>query len=482
MTETNKDQIRAKHHLGKVYIISFFVFWLIALLIKVIAGNHFMFRDSRGNIYSPIAETGTAEVNSETVIEAVFSAKIHKIDNISIQLGTYHRPCAGILHIEIVRNDNNSVIRSTDINATDFTDGEWVVFENIDEDLYDIPLRLKMYSDSPVGMALTPLVSKSFTEGINFTVNGEEVNESLCISITGRDVIWLGKNYWKIVGIVGGAVAVIFLISWLIYYKIERGILAGIILSINKYGFLIRQLVARDFKTKYKRSVLGVLWSFINPLLTMIVQYVVFSTIFKSDIEFYLAYLLIGIVSFNFFSEACGMALGSVVGNAHLVNKVYVPKYVYPMSRIISSIVNLAISLIPMLAICLFTGVRLGFSAFLMIYFLACLIIFSFGLGMLLSALMVFFRDMQFLWGVISMIWMYCTPIFYPESILIDECAWILDVNPVYYFIKGSRICMLDGSSPEPIFYAQCLLMAIGMLIVGSIIFKISEDKFILYL
>ena len=252
--------------------------------------------------------------------------------------------------------------------------------------------------------------------------------------------------------------------------------------AMQKYRFLIRQLVARDFKTKYKRSVLGVFWSFLNPLLTMIVQYFVFSTIFKADVPNYPAYLLIGIVSFNFFSEACGMALSSILGNAGLITKVYMPKYIYPLTRVMSSVVNLGIALIPLLLVAFGTGVHFQKSAVLAVFFLFCLVVFSLGLGLLLSAAMVFFRDTQFLWNVLSMMWMYATPIFYPESILPEKFNFILQINPLYHFLKNIRICILNGVSPEPAVYVGCLLMALVMLMIGAFIFQKTQDRFILYI
>ena len=214
----------------------------------------------------------------------------------------------------------------------------------------------------------------------------------------------------------------------------------------------------------------------------MSVQYFVFSTLFASDIPNYSAYLLIGIVCFNFFSESCGMSLTSILGNASLINKVYVPKYIYPLTRTISSVINLAISLIPLFIVCFVTGVQFKPAAPLSVYFLICLIIFSLGIGLLLSASMVFFRDTQFLWGVLSMIWMYATPIFYPESILPEQFQFVLRINPLYYFLKSIRMCILDGLSPEPVVYVQCFLFSLGMLLIGALIFRKSQDRFILYL
>lgn len=254
------------------------------------------------------------------------------------------------------------------------------------------------------------------------------------------------------------------------------------IAALKKYRFLISQMVSRDFKTKYKRSVLGVFWSFLNPLLTMSVYYFIFSTLFKTDIPNFAVYLMLGIVSFNFFNEACGMALTSIISNANLITKVYVPKYIYPLVRIISSGVNLIISLIPLIIIATLTGLNFHLSALLSIYFLICFVIFSLGLGLALSALMVFFRDMQFLWGVLSMIWMQASAVFYPESIIPDRFRFVFQLNPLYLFIKNIRICVLDGVPPEPVAYIICLAIALLMLFIGALVFKKTQDRFVLYL
>ena len=258
--------------------------------------------------------------------------------------------------------------------------------------------------------------------------------------------------------------------------------LINAIVAMQKYRFLIKQLVSRDFKAKYKRSILGVFWSFLNPLLTMIVQYIVFSNLFRFDIPYYPVYLLSGIIVFNYFSEACGMALTSIIGNATLITKVYVPKYIYPLTRILSSLVNLLISMIPLIIVTMLSGLHPTKAYLLIPLMLVCLAMFCLGLGMLLSAAMVFFRDIQFLWGVLTMIWMYLTPIFYPESILPEQVVWVLKINPLYYFINFLRSCVIDGVSPEPVVYVQCFLISLCVLAVGAWVFKKSQDKFVLYL
>ena len=176
------------------------------------------------------------------------------------------------------------------------------------------------------------------------------------------------------------------------------------------------------------------------------------------------------------------MCLQSISGNANLIKKVYIPKYIFPLSRTLSSMVNLLISLVPLMLIMFASGLTLHKSFILMFFFLLCLVAFSLGVGMILSALMVFFRDIQFLWSVIVMVWQYATPIFYSPNIIPPKFSFILTFNPIFQFIKNIRICIMDGISPEPKAYAYCFLCAVGSLLIGSLVFKKTQDKFTLYL
>lgn len=256
----------------------------------------------------------------------------------------------------------------------------------------------------------------------------------------------------------------------------------GMFRSLKRYSFLIEQLVSRDFRLKYKKSLLGVFWSFLNPLLYMAVLYVVFSELFRFDIENYPVYLLSGIVMFNFFSEATTLTMNSIINSAALIKKVFVPKYIYPLTRTLSSMINLLISMIPLLAAVLISGIRPSPSFILIIVPIICISVFSLGIGMMLASSMTFFRDTQYLWGVISMAWMYLTPIFYPISILPDGAVWLVKANPLYYYVDFMRTCILEGSAPAAIDYATCFGSAAITLLLGIIIFNKSQDEFILHL
>ena len=251
---------------------------------------------------------------------------------------------------------------------------------------------------------------------------------------------------------------------------------------LTKYRFLIKQLVMRDFKTKYKRSVLGVLWSFLNPLLTMTIQYIVFSTLFRSDIPNFIIYLLSGIICYNFFAETAGLCLSSIVANASLIHKVYLPKYIYPFARALSSSINLLLSLLPLLLMMLLTRTPITPAILLLPFALLMLFLFSYGVGLLLATLMVFFRDTQFLWGVLSMLWMYLTPIFYPETIIPQAFLGVYKLNPLYHILRFVRTLLMSGVSPSPRAYLYCFLLCIAPLLLGLWIFRRKQDRFILYI
>ena len=455
------------------------------ILFYFLAGEQLHLRQSRDNLELSTADSGTVELVSGSVVEQRFTTEIQRLEQIDIQWGTYYRPNAGTVLAELVDLRSGAVLLSQSFDAAGIQEGGLTTLtaEAPIEGLYQVPLLLRLTADSQPGAAASPLMNtQGQEEGWELSLNGAPTSGTLCFALSGTDYIWTGLHYWQFAA-AGLALVLLFIaVIWLRVRSGKRSYVVNAAIAVRKYRFLIRQLVARDFRTKYKRSILGMFWSFLNPLLMMLVQYFVFSTIFKSDVPNFAAYLIIGTVMFNFFNEACGMALGSIVGNASLITKVYMPKYIYPLTRVMSSMVNLVISLIPLLIVCVITGVEFHKSALLAFFFLICLTVFSLGLGLLLSAAMVFFRDTQFLWGVLSMMWMYATPIFYPETILPEEFKFILQVNPLYHFLKNTRLCILSGISPEPVVYVQCLLLALGALLIGALVFRKAQDRFVLYL
>lgn len=252
--------------------------------------------------------------------------------------------------------------------------------------------------------------------------------------------------------------------------------------TVVKYRFLLSQLVSRDFKTRYKRSVLGVLWSMLNPLLTMCVQYMVFANLFRWDVDNYAVYLLIGTVTFNFFSEATQAALGSVTGSASLITKVYIPTYVFPIAKVLSSCINLCFSTLALYLIIFIQGIPLNPYHLLIPVMYVMLIGFSIGVGMILSALMVYFRDTQFLYGVLIMLWMYLTPLFYPVNIIPENMMGLYSINPMYQYVTFFRTIVMDGVMPTAAQFGWCAGYAVGFMLIGLVVFRKLKRNFILYI
>ncbi len=471
-------------NLKRIIISTLAVYIALVVSFYFLAGDQLRYRDSSGNVDLLPAESGTVEMSQGAVIEQNIRLNIQRLNSVSVQFGVYYRQNSGTVIMELWRGDGLLLQQSYD--AADIQEGMLLTLSSDTpiEDVYDVPLTIRIYGDSEPGAAVTPLMNTTqpAKDGFSLYLNGEQAEGMLCFSAYGTDSIWMGLHYWELAAALGVLLALLFFVVWYRYRRGKRSFIVSALLAVKKYRFLIRQLVSRDFKTKYKRSVLGIFWSFLNPLLMMLIQYFVFSAIFKSNIPNFAAYLIIGTVMFNFFSESCGSSLTSILGNAGLITKVYMPKYIYPLSRTLSALVNLAISIIPMLIVCLVTGVRLKKSAILALFFFACLFIFCLGIGMLLAASMVFFRDTLFLWNVLSMVWMYATPIFYPETILPDKFRIVLLINPLYYFLKSARMCLMDGISPEPVMYIKCFLIALVTLLAGAAVFCRKQDKFVLYL
>ena len=253
--------------------------------------------------------------------------------------------------------------------------------------------------------------------------------------------------------------------------------------TYKKYGFLMKQLVSRDFKVKYKRSVLGIFWSLLYPVLTMAVMALVFTNMFRFSTPGvnYLAYLMSGLVIFNYFSEASNLAMSSVVANFSLINKVYIPKYIFPISKCLFVGINFLLTLIPLYAIILLTGTGINIYHLLLPYAFICLFLFTVGFGLILATVSVFLRDMFYIYGVVITLWTYMTPIMYDISIISGPLQIIFKLNPLYWFIYFARDIILYHQVPGINVWIYCGLFAIVFLIIGIIVFKKNQDKFIYY-
>lgn len=473
------------------YLAAVAAYFIVMLTIWLCAHEQFNYRIDET---APLQfENTVGEITLDTVITQKFKVQDSgDLLSITFPIATYGREndCDIVFSI----HEGDSLLAKKEVNTLGLVDGaEYTVF--FDSGVFvsaDTVYTLTVTSPNGTpGNAVTLYMGRAYEAGkasvpvdlspeMQVSGNGNPLGYALCQSICTRTHLQWGTYFPFLV--TGLGILLIAYCAYMSYCEKKRISCWGLKLksAFSCYHYLIKQLVSRDFKTKYKRSVLGVLWSFLNPLLMMTVQYIVFSTLFQSSIPNFALYLIIGIVCYNYFNECAGMCLNSITGNAALITKVYVPKYIYPVSRMLSSGINLLLSFIPLVLVMLFTHVGFSKSMVLLPIPIICLAAFSLGIGMILATMMVFFRDTQFLWGVISMIWMYVTPIIYPESILPQKYLFLFKLNPLYHIVRMVRTMLMDGISPEPKAYLIAIIMSFGVLTAGAAVFKKNQDKFVL--
>lgn len=253
------------------------------------------------------------------------------------------------------------------------------------------------------------------------------------------------------------------------------------IANFKRYKFLLSQLVERDIKIKYRRSVLGIFWSFLQPLLMMVVLTIVFSQLFASNIENYPVYLLTGKLIFDFFSQGTRSAMMSIT-KAEILKKVYIPKYMYTLSSIISSFVTFLLSLVVLFMVMLVTNVDFTIYIIFTSLPILALLVFTVGVGLILATATLFFRDMEHLYGVFVTLLMYGTPIFYPPEIIPESFRFLLDINPLYAIISCCRSVFMDGTIYDPSQLLFATASAIVALVLGIAMFYKYQDKFILHM
>jgi len=250
--------------------------------------------------------------------------------------------------------------------------------------------------------------------------------------------------------------------------------------NFMRFKPLLSELVSRDIKIKYRRSVLGVLWTLFNPLCMMIILSIVFSNIFKFDIENFPLYVLSGQVIFNFFNDATSSSMTAILFNAPLIKKVYVPKYLFVMARIVSSFINLMASFCALLLVMIATRAELHWEMILSIFPLTMVVFFSLGIGLVLAALTVRFRDIMHLYAVFTTALMYLTPVIYPMSMLPDMIKKVVMLNPLTNYLLMFRDVMFYSTLPSFTSIIIGFVEMILALVIGLWVFYKKQDGFIL--
>ncbi len=257
--------------------------------------------------------------------------------------------------------------------------------------------------------------------------------------------------------------------------------------ELDKNRFILKQLVTKDFKRKYRRSVLGIAWSVLNPLMMMIVMSVVFSFVFRADIENYPLYLILGNITFSFMSESTSQALMSFIDAAPLLKKVRVSRFVFPVQKVLFALVNFTFSLVAVALVMLWFRVVPTWHIIWLPVYLFLLVLFCSGIGLIVGSLAVFFRDVVHLWSVILTAWTYLTPIFWVPTQLAANGAptWVMSIvelNPMYGFVTFIRDIFLWNQNPSMQTLGLCVFWAVIMLGIGILVFRKTQHKFILYI
>lgn len=260
------------------------------------------------------------------------------------------------------------------------------------------------------------------------------------------------------------------------------GNVSRFVANFNRYKFLLYELIKRDIQSKYKESVLGLFWSFLNPLLQCIALTIVFSTLFGRSIPNYPVYLLSGKLLFDLFANSTSGAMESIRSNRQIIKKIYVPRYMFPLGIVSSEFVNYLISLIVLVLVMIVTKAPFYFSLVYLVIPVILLFIFSIGVGLILATLTTFFTDVKYLWGVVTMLLSFLTPLFYPISIIPKKYLIFFYSSPLYAAVSSCRDCILYNTFPQLNLLLYLFVSAFVVLFVGIGIFYKYQDKFILYL
>ncbi|WP_044928655.1 ABC transporter permease [Butyrivibrio sp. AD3002] len=251
---------------------------------------------------------------------------------------------------------------------------------------------------------------------------------------------------------------------------------------MRKYKFLFEELVKRDFNQKYKRTVLGMAWSILSPLLHLLVMKMVFTRFFGRNAPHYTTYLFAGNIVMSFFKEATKNGMASLMKNSKIIQKINVPKYLFLLSRNVSALVNFMLTMLVFFLFCIIDKIQFGPRMLLLIYPVICLTIMNVGIGMILSALFVFFRDIQYLYEVFLTLLTYLSAIFYQVSRFPEKFQPLFLLNPVYVMIKYFRTICIDCIIPSPQYHLLCAFYALFYLAIGAWIYKRYNHEFVYYM
>jgi ABC-2 type transport system permease protein len=251
--------------------------------------------------------------------------------------------------------------------------------------------------------------------------------------------------------------------------------------TLKTHHFLFEELVKRDFKKKYKRTVLGMAWSVLSPLLSLLVMRLVFTQFFGGNTPHYTTFLFCGNLVFAFFSDSTNQGMTSLMDNASIFTKVNVPKYLFLLAKNAQCLINFGLTLVVFLLFCVLDHITFTWRFFLLLYPITCLVLLNLGIGLILSALFVFFRDMQYLWSVFTQLLMYASAIFYSVDNFGPEIQRVFLANPVYLIIKYFRVITIEGLTLSWHYHLLMAAEALIVLALGCWMYKKYNHQFLYY-
>ena len=251
---------------------------------------------------------------------------------------------------------------------------------------------------------------------------------------------------------------------------------------LSKYSFLFSELVKRDFKKKYKSTYLGMLWSLASPLLTLLIMSLVFTRLFGASTPHYTIYLFCGNICFAYFSDMTSGAMGALLSNSDIITKIKLPCELFVLSRAVTALINFSMTFSVFLLFCAIDKIAFGVHFLFLPVTLLFISAFSLGIGLILSVMFVFFRDIQYLWSVFTMLLMYLSAIFYTTDSFPASVRWLFNLNPLYVYITQLRTVVIGGMIPDGASALLGALYAVLSLLAGIFVYRRLRRKFIMYL
>ena len=249
--------------------------------------------------------------------------------------------------------------------------------------------------------------------------------------------------------------------------------------ELYDYRQMIFSLVKKDLRGRYKGSVLGFMWTFISPLLQLIIYTLVFQHFLKSGIDRYYLHLFVALIPWIFFSSSITVGAASIISQKDLVKKIYFPRMVIPISYVTSCFVNMLLCFIVIFAVIIVTGAGINFIAVLTLPVIMIVeYIFALGMAMLASAVTVYFRDLEHILGIVSMAWMYLTPVVYPKSMIPEKYVPIFDLNPMTHIINCYRTVLYEKKIPDLSTLLLAASLGVFFLIFGAVVFNKLQRHF----